>query len=488
MNTHTETGKKRWKRYLAIGLAVLIGLGGFTAWYKLFRVVPQPEWIDADPVTRFKYGSIGGEQVSGLPYWIFIVLPRMFPEYLPGNGGYASLGVPWEEGKDMPVGFTKMTIGFPRVGNNCAVCHTAIYRESETSKPVFEVTGPGHTSNVEGFFKFIIDCAKDPRFNADNILEEIAMVHELSFLDKLIYRFALIPITKKRLLEREEQFAWLYRDDFDDWGKGRDDGMNLTKYFMIGEPMDDTFGPADLPPIWNLRKYDGDDTTMNWDGATYDAYSVVIDSALGVIGGPPHDNDAFLEEVDWLLEYLRNKQAPKWPFELDEGLAQKGSHIFAANCARCHDSERTLKSVPLSEVGTSSDRLDTWNKQAAIKANKVVEEMGIKRKGLVEETLTGYLAVRLDGIWLRAPYLHNGSVPSLVDLLSPVESRPVVFYKGYDVYDKKRVGFVTTGPEAQRHGTKLDTRLKGNHNFGHTFGTELADEDKQALIEYLKTL
>ena len=264
--------------------------------------------------------------------------------------------------------------------------------------------------------------------------------------------------------------------------------MNLTKYFMIGEPMDDTFGPADLPPIWNLKKYDDDNTTMNWDGATYDAYSVVIDSALGVIGGEPHDKEDFLREVDWLLEYLREKPVPKWPFELDDTLVAQGSAVFAANCAGCHDSERTLQSILLAEVGTSSDRLDTWNKEAAIKANKVVEEMGITRKGLVEETLTGYLAVKLDGIWLRGPYLHNGSVPSLKDLLSPVESRPVVFHKGYDVYDKKNVGFVTTGPQAEKYGTRLDTRLKGNRNIGHTYGTSLSEEDKWALIEYLKTL
>jgi hypothetical protein len=90
-------------------------------------------------------------------------------------------------------------------------------------------------------------------------------------------------MTKKRLIEREKQFAWIYRKDFPDWGRGRDDSMNLTKYFMLELPMDDSFGPDDIPPIWNLKKYNALGTTMNHAGDSHDAYSVIIDSALGVL-------------------------------------------------------------------------------------------------------------------------------------------------------------------------------------------------------------
>jgi hypothetical protein len=114
--------------------------------------------------------------------------------------------------------------------------------------------------------------------------------------------------------------------------------------------------------------------------------------------------------------------------------------------------------------------------------------MGIERKGLVEEPLTGYVAQYLDGIWLRAPYLHNGSVPTLRDLLKPVNQRPQVFYRGYDLYDPVNVGFVSTGPQAEKVGTMLDVSQRGNGNEGHTFGTDLPDAEKDALVEYLKTL
>jgi hypothetical protein len=114
--------------------------------------------------------------------------------------------------------------------------------------------------------------------------------------------------------------------------------------------------------------------------------------------------------------------------------------------------------------------------------------MGIERKGLVEETLNGYVVSFLDGIWLRAPYLHNGSVPTLHDLLDPVDKRPTVFYRGYDVYDQKKVGFVSSGSEAKRVGTRFDVNERGSSNRGHEFGVTLSHKDKKALVEYLKTL
>ena len=210
---------------------------------------------------RFKYGSIGAEREAGIPYWIFYVLPRMFPDKLPKPGGLAALGVSWEQGQELPIGFTKKVVGFPRVANNCASCHAASYRTSLTENPVFVGAGPGHTLYLEGIFRFLVDCAKDPRFNADNMMREIKLVTNLSWIDRQIYRFLLIPITKKRLLERETQFAWMYRKDLPDWGRGRDDAMNLTKYFLLKLPMDNSTGPTDMLPIWNLKKYDrrGDD-------------------------------------------------------------------------------------------------------------------------------------------------------------------------------------------------------------------------------------
>ena len=485
MSEHKRRSKRKWKAMGAVVL--LLGVAGaFYGWYKFFREEPQPEWITSDPEMRFKYGSLGGENEAGLPYWIWLVLPRMFPEHLPGPGGYASLGVAWEEGMEMPVGFTKKVVGFPRVSNNCAVCHTAIYRKSEDETPTVVPTGPGVTMDVQGYFQFLADVARDPRFNADNIMREIELVYDLPFDDRLIYRYLIIPIVEKRLREQGEGFAWMHRENMPPWGPGRDDPMNLTKYFMLELEEDGTYGAADMPSIWNLKKYDpARGMTMNWDGATHDARSVIVDSALGIIVEPQED---FEEQVAWLEDYLGNRPPPAWPFALDESLAATGKGVFDAVCARCHASGRTGTRLPLGEVGTDDNRLRSWNKDAAVKANQVVAAMGVERTGMVEESLDGYIAVHLDGVWLRAPYLHNGSVPTLRDLLEPVASRPKVFYRGHDLYDPVNVGFHSRSPEAERIGTRHDVDERGNGNQGHEFGTDLPATDKDALIEYLKTL
>ena len=106
----------------------------------------------------------------------------------------------------------------------------------------------------------------------------------------------------------------------------------------------------------------------------------------------------------------------------------------------------------------------------------------------------GYLSVPLDGLWLRAPYLHNGSVPNLYDLLSPVSERPKTFYLGNREYDPVNVGYRS---EKIPNGFKVDTSIRGNSNSGHEFnkgsgkgiiGPPLTPDERRALIEYLKTL
>jgi cytochrome c peroxidase len=144
--------------------------------------------------------------------------------------------------------------------------------------------------------------------------------------------------------------------------------------------------------------------------------------------------------------------------------------------------------MALKAVDTDPERIGTWSKANAIAANKVVAGFGIERRGLVEAELEGYNPPFLDGVWLRAPYLHNGSVPTLRDLLEPPATRPKVFWRGYDLYDPAKVGFVSSGAEAERVGTRHDTAERANSNRGHAFGTELPAAQKDALLEYLKTL
>jgi len=100
-----------------------------------------------------------------------------------------------------------------------------------------------------------------------------------------------------------------------------------------------------------------------------------------------------------------------------------------------------------------------------------------------------YKARPLTGIWATAPYLHNGSVPNLYELLLSAEQRSKIFYLGSREFDAKKVGFVSTLNTTDESRFKFDTSLKGNSNQGHEYGTkELNDKQRLELLEYLKTL
>nr|MDJ0872620.1 cytochrome c [Gammaproteobacteria bacterium] len=105
----------------------------------------------------------------------------------------------------------------------------------------------------------------------------------------------------------------------------------------------------------------------------------------------------------------------------------------------------------------------------------------------------GYVANELTGLWLKGPYLHNGSVPTLRDLLRPPAERPKTFWRGYDLVDAENGGFVAADDPAKgifvsRYSWLVDTSVPGNGNGGHAWGTDLEDIKKEDLLSYLKTL
>jgi len=188
-------------------VAVLVGLAALAAivvWYKFYRVVPQPVWIHADQRDTFFYGSVDANHVLGVPYWIWLALPRMFPEYMPAPGGYAALGLSWEEGREMPLGFAKQRIGYIRVSGNCALCHATSLRNAADEVPTIIPAASGRTIDIQPLLTFFKRCAQDSRFNADEILSEVETAATLSLSDRLLYRFVLIPRTRESLLNPSE--------------------------------------------------------------------------------------------------------------------------------------------------------------------------------------------------------------------------------------------------------------------------------------------
>jgi hypothetical protein len=137
--------------------------------------------------------------------------------------------------------------------------------------------------------------------------------------------------------------------------------------------------------------------------------------------------------------------------------------------------------------GTDRERFDTWTQANADATNAKALELGVTRKPMVKDV--GYASQPLDGIWLRAPYLHNGSVPTLDALLLPPADRPTEFWRGCDILDPVAVGFRATPPDADcPRAFRFDTTLRGEGNGGHVYGTALPPPERAALLEYMKTL
>jgi hypothetical protein len=488
---------RRWWRRVAIGAVVVLGVFGAEFTYdRFFREEPAPYFASAED--HFLFGSVGTEGGNGVPYWLWLVLPRVFPDLLPGPEGYASLGFVAKDGHDLPVGLSKATVGFSRVSINCAMCHAASYRLRPDDPPTIVTAGPSHQTSPQDYFRFLFAAASDPRFSSSTLLAEIGKNTRLSRLDRLLYRFAIIPATRRQLRQvRTREDGWMRTRP--DWGKGRIDPFNPVKFGFLKQPFDQTVGNSDMVPVWNLGAHQGQ--AMHWDGLNTSLQEVVISSALG--DGAPMawvDRDmARWETPDprnrsslrRIADYMSAVKAPAYPLPLDVALASAGEVVYAATCAGCHAPEsqrvgtRVGTIIPLGEVGTDRHRLDMWTPDAANAYNAYGTGHAWKFSGF--RSTTGYVAVPHDGLWLRAPYLHNGSVPTLADLLEPSANRPKQFWRGFDLFDAVKVGFVSSGAEAQRAGTRYDTSRPGNSNAGHEFGTTLPPNSKRALLEYLKT-
>ena len=233
--------------WILIVLVLLMGAVSLHAYYRLDRVAPIPR--STSVADHFLYGSIGNEEERGVPYLIWLVLPRIFPDYLPGPGGYASIGIMAHDGHEMPIGFSKVYIGVARVGVNCALCHTATVRAAPADAPMIYPGAPAHQTGAQEYMRFLAAAAADPRFNADTILNEIARNERLSLPDQLLYRFSLIPDTRRALLRLADEES----SSKQQWGRGRTDLVGLAKYTILRQSSDATIGTADAMPLWNLK-------------------------------------------------------------------------------------------------------------------------------------------------------------------------------------------------------------------------------------------
>jgi mono/diheme cytochrome c family protein len=255
----------------------------------------------------------------------------------------------------------------------------------------------------------------------------------------------------------------------------------------------------DAPAWWHYRRR----RSLYVDGFAPQGHRMLMQFLLVKENGPERFRewaDDFRDIEAWILAL----EPPRWPGPIDRGLADRGATVFAEPCAGCHGTPGPRGSypdrvVPIADVGTDRVRLDslTARERGDLNASWFGHH-GADRDaaGLAgREEPVGYVAPPLDGVWATAPYLHNGSVPTLWHLLRPA-TRPVVWRRTPTGYDEARVGLEVEEradlppgklrPSERR--TYFDTRKPGKSAAGHDFPDVLDEDEKAAVLEYLKTL
>jgi hypothetical protein len=259
-------------------------------------------------------------------------------------------------------------------------------------------------------------------------------------------------------------------------------------------------------------------------------------------------SSANIPNLHALENLLKTLRSPEWPADvlgaIDMDLALEGSAIFTSACAGCHTVDPQPRSAPnafgltfamvtfatpLQQLGTDPTAAMTFATRRVnpgpwtpimqaqgqigpdgkvpvlallglsgqmvlgryFAVNGLTDAQKIEYLGYRESRspsvaqLTTYKARPLDGVAFTAPYLHNGSVQSIYELLLPAAERLKQFYVGGKKYDVEKLGYRSIkGPT----GVLFDTTLAGNSNAGHEYGTSLTDHQRMAVIEYIKTL
>jgi hypothetical protein len=510
---------------------MLVGIAGVGAYviHDLRRDEPEAFFgrrgVPDDPIKQLKYGSTGGDRLAGIPVGIFKALPELCRDYLPGDG-WQSLGFIYEDGMDRPVGTSlRRSLGFERISLNCGTCHVGTYRANATDRPVVVPGMPAHRIDLAAFAHFLMKCAQDERFNPWQVAQasDRTGVH-YSWVKRKVLAYLVVPIMKLAL--NFAQFRFRFFDNEPAPGPGRFDTFNPAKALLNWNfdhlPRRESIGLADFPSLWLQEQR----VTMHlhWDGNNDSVEERNRSAAFGS-GATPTILDR--RAMRFLGNWLRSadNKPPKYAERIapiDDALAAIGKGLYDKHCADCHGvsgqdfSGKYVGEVDdIAQIGTDPCRLDNYSYELAVEQDNLYAGYSKKRFSHFRKT-NGYANMPLDGLWLRGPYLHNGSVPTVRDLLEPWEDRPPVFYRGYDVVDREKLGFISNVAEADgvkffRYETRCigdDCKYRkdnpenkpdgnvcvpggwaGNSNRGHDgprYGTDLSEKQKDAIVEYLK--
>lgn len=479
------------------------------------------------PREAFLSGSIGAEF---MPLAVFQVLPDLFPDQMqPGGAGAGD----WidqfgfvrgeqlvKEG--LPLGFNVTKFlpksggrsPLPWVGFTCALCHTAIIRESEASGGVV-VSGMGNPAlDLVPFADAIKTMVLDKRMTVKNIAAAYQKKYDksISLIDKLFISLWLSGARKQirsEIAMRGSPFggANLRKAELFPSGPARIMAVRETVRRLVDQTPIPDGGPSKLPCLYE----EGRREWAQFDGSVRDPYTRNSIAAMGV--GATAQNmrkPAILDTIRQSYTYVETLAGPKYSevfpaHPIEHARAERGSEIYRQYCGDCHgwpgaapgtwvDGKRQGQIISLDEIGTDPGRVSVryYDELAKLIFDYFPAGHPLKPKPGELRPTHGYITTPLESVFSRAPFLHNGSISSLAELIN-LKPRKRVFYRGRNLFDPFDVGLLVKDDSDSSRYYRFDTQEHGNSNRGHDYpwpyrGSGWSENALRDLLEYLKTL
>ncbi|MCB0635523.1 MAG: c-type cytochrome [Lewinella sp.] len=430
------------------------------------RIPPTPQQNDGDAEAGWTYITTGGYVGSGMPYDFYVTKAGVTTDSVlnrPGLNARVPYGVTVFEAPN----------GVTVANGNCFTCHAG--------ELMGEVV-PGLGNSFSDYQANLNLMARGMNIAMLMQYDRQSFEYE-AFEDFGRYFRDMSPLIRTNQPGVNPAFrlaeACMRHRDPEDLTYRDTPGWRMSAYTIA----------TDTPPLWHVGKKHA----LYYTGMGRGDFTKLLFQA-SVLGIP--DSTAARQAIHGfrdVLAWLRQLQPPSYPKNVEKILAEEGKLIFEENCSGCHGTYGETETYPNKLVSLEVIKTDSLYAQYTYQSGIVDWYNGswfaqTEPRSYFEPSL-GYVAPPLDGIWASAPYLHNGSVPTLEDLLNSVQ-RPTYWQRSGDSidYDFEKVGWKYESGDRLRGDWVYDTTLPGYSNVGHYFGDKLTNAERRAVVEYLKTL
>jgi hypothetical protein len=493
-------------------------------------VLLEKTWVSPEPTTAegyFLYGSTGTEL---MPLMVFQVLPDMFPDQFQPAGKAAGDWIDqfgFVRGKEgvnegLPLGINvsryrpKSGAPYPIsfVGFNCAACHTAKIHRAAGDEGVTVYAMGNPAIDLVAFGEAIKTSLLDEKRLAP---DTIASAYEAKFhksigpMDKLAIAMWLQGARKELNAELALRGSPRSGPELRDpsvlpSGPGRNEPMKETIRFLIDQTPDPAGGSSEIPSLYHQARRDW----AQYDGSVRDPLTRNSLAALGV-GASVYNlrMPGILNTMQQSYQYLKDLDGPKYSQifpeqKIDVQRVQRGQQVYIRYCGDCHGwpdasggwttGKQQGQIVPPEVIGTDDARVKFryYDNSADLIYNFFPAGHPLKPKREDVRAGHGFITSPIESAFVRAPYLHNGSIATLAELIN-LKPRRTVFYRGTNLYDPVDVGLLSPDKPDSKTYFVFDTRVYGNSNRGHDYpwpykGNGWNENDLKDLLEYLKTL